>query len=264
MIDNINGSHRYNSLIKALLITLLFASPSLSMAKGQDFVILSKELPPFQYYDNKHRLTGVAVEIVREVLREVGHPEKILIYPWARAYNEAKTQKNRILFTTSRTPERIPLFKWVGPLFSTDTYLYQHRNSKLVINNLEDARQRSKLVIVPRSFAAQYKLKKANFKNLHPQTSPLQGIKMVINGHADIIALEKSSVVPLMKSNGLDPSELVRTKVKVLSTDFYIAFSKDTSDKEISRWQKAFEKVKRSKPYAQIAQRYRSQVRLLR
>ena len=66
-------------LVKIISLLLINLFP---IALATDYNIMSEELPPWIYTENVSP-TGVTVEIVREILKKINHPDTIAIYPWA-------------------------------------------------------------------------------------------------------------------------------------------------------------------------------------
>ncbi|RYG96299.1 MAG: ABC transporter substrate-binding protein, partial [Alphaproteobacteria bacterium] len=64
----------------------------------------------------------------------------IELLPWKRAYLAAQQQPDTCVYSTSRTPEREALFKWVGPTDVGQWVMLARADSKLKLRSLEDAR----------------------------------------------------------------------------------------------------------------------------
>jgi polar amino acid transport system substrate-binding protein len=104
------------------------------------FNILTEDWVPYQYMDNS-TLRGAAVDVVVHLLDKVGSSQSrkdIKLYPWARAYNELQEKPGTILFSTTRTPERENLFKWVCPIFTNTTYLIGKKSKGITIASPSD------------------------------------------------------------------------------------------------------------------------------
>ena len=99
------------------LIILIFFVYITTLSASQDYKleISTGELPPYSYTIN-NQLTGLAVDIVREIQKRVKNTQKIRVFPWNRGYNMTLKKKGYALFTTARTKQREKLFKWVGPI----------------------------------------------------------------------------------------------------------------------------------------------------
>jgi polar amino acid transport system substrate-binding protein len=86
------------------------------------------------------RVTGIATDKVREAMQRAGIDYSIDLLPWKRAYLAALQRPDTCVYSTSRTPEREMLFKWVGPTDIGQWVLMARADSKLKLNSLEDAR----------------------------------------------------------------------------------------------------------------------------
>lgn len=110
--------------------------------KQEKLIFTTEELGPFNYTDpTDNKLKGIAIDILAEVMKKTGMEYEVQMMPWSRAYKNALTDKNTCAFATYKTPERSPLFKWVGPLLVAKWSFYALPDSKIVINSLDDARK---------------------------------------------------------------------------------------------------------------------------
>ncbi|WP_281544765.1 transporter substrate-binding domain-containing protein [Grimontia sp. SpTr1] len=238
-------------------IRCFFALPLLivsQLAMSQTFTVMTEDFAPFGYVENGE-LNGLSVDIVREVFAIVGHPDDIEMLPWARAYKETKRKSNRILFSMSRTPEREPLFKWVGPLVEDRVTFYRHKDSDINIQSLEDARE-TNAILVTRGFPETEFLQSQGFNNLYITNSPIQAFSMLVMGRGDLAPIGEFAYKPMMQKSSIDAESLKNTGVELFNIQLYIAFSKDTPEEEITRWQAALDQVKASGKYGEIIRRY--------
>ncbi|CAN7192470.1 substrate-binding periplasmic protein [Massilia sp. LjRoot122] len=86
------------------------------------------------------RVIGIATDKVREAMQRAGIDYSIDLLPWKRAYLAAQQRPDACVYSTSRTPEREALFKWVGPTAIGEWVLMGRADSKLKLRSLEDAR----------------------------------------------------------------------------------------------------------------------------
>jgi polar amino acid transport system substrate-binding protein len=63
----------------------------------------------------KHGKTG-ATDAAAQVMNKAGIAFRIEGLPWSRAYANALRDPNGCVFPTDRTEDRMPLFKWAGPV----------------------------------------------------------------------------------------------------------------------------------------------------
>lgn len=86
------------------------------------------------------RVVGIATDKLRSALARAGVAYEIALLPWQRAYTAALQQPHTCVYSTTRTPEREALFKWVGPLDTAQWVLMGRADRKLALTSLEQAR----------------------------------------------------------------------------------------------------------------------------
>lgn len=117
---------------------ILFLSFS---ASADTLIFTTEDAPPFNFLkEDKKTLTGIGTNIIEEMLNRSGVQASIAVYPWQRAYQMAVSDKNTCVFSTTKTLEREPLFKWVGPIIQNNWILYGKGDTKITLPKLEDAK----------------------------------------------------------------------------------------------------------------------------
>jgi len=101
--------------------------------------INTEDAPPFNMLVDG-QIIGSATDKVRALMRLAKQAHKIEIMPWRRAYEDALRHENTCVFSTTRTPERESLFKWVGPLAFNEWMLFGRSDTPIQLGGLEDAR----------------------------------------------------------------------------------------------------------------------------
>ncbi|WP_046350907.1 substrate-binding periplasmic protein [Janthinobacterium sp. B9-8] len=87
--------------------------------------LTTEDYPPFNIVDTKtQKVSGISTEKVSEVMHRAKENYTITPYPWLRAYQLAQKEFDTCVFSTTRTPEREALFKWVGPLVKNNWYIF--------------------------------------------------------------------------------------------------------------------------------------------
>ncbi|QOY94085.1 transporter substrate-binding domain-containing protein [Massilia sp. UMI-21] len=86
------------------------------------------------------RVIGIATDKVREAMQRAGVDYRIELLPWKRAYLAAQQRPDACVYSTSRTPEREGLFKWVGPTDVGEWVMMGRADSRLKLRSLDDAR----------------------------------------------------------------------------------------------------------------------------
>jgi len=215
--------------------------------------LYTEEYPPINFSEAGEPV-GLATEVVREILRRSGQVASIEVVPWARGYQEAQARPNTGLFVTMRTAERESLFKWVGPITVNTTSFYGLRSSNLRIASLEDARQHG-AIAVPRQWYSHQVLLAAGFTNLHPVPGPEQMVSMFKRGRVKLMVVDNLSLPALLERGGL-PAEQVALLFTFLRSYTYIAFSPQTDDTLIARWQAELDGMKVDGSFAAIYQKW--------
>lgn len=101
--------------------------------------ITTEYSPPTSMQEGE-QVIGSATDKVREALTRAGVPYTLELLPWKRAYNAALLRADACVYSTTRTPERERLFKWVGPTDEGDWVLLGRADRNYHLTTLEDAR----------------------------------------------------------------------------------------------------------------------------
>jgi polar amino acid transport system substrate-binding protein len=187
---------------------------------------------------------------VREILRRLNLPDNIRAVPWARGYTLALTQSNVALFSTTRLPQREKIFKWVGPLYSQTWGFYAKRDSTIEISSMAQAKTVSRIGTYHKDAKEQY-LRANGFRNLVSTNKNLSNIRHIMDGTIDLWVSSDFNMPYLARQAGLDPDQfkLIFPFKKVRN---YIAFSSQSSDSLVSRWQQTLDQIKQDGTYDRL------------
>ncbi|MEJ2792786.1 ABC transporter substrate-binding protein [Iodobacter sp. LRB] len=101
--------------------------------------LTTEDYPPFNIVDPKtQKVSGISTEKVSEVMRRSKEAFTITPYPWLRAFQLAQKETDTCVFSTTRTPEREALFKWVGPLVKNNWYIFARTGDTRSPKNLKE------------------------------------------------------------------------------------------------------------------------------
>ena len=237
--------------MEKLLIRLgiaLLLSCSTALAAEPTMHLYTEEFPPINFEQNG-KAAGLSTEIVQEIMRRVNMNEQIEVVPWARGYKYLSSLPNVCLFATVRNPEREKLFKWVGPISSATGRMYTRRGGAHY-DNLEAARHADQL-LVPREWYVEQYLRAKGFKNIVSVSNPVEAMRGLSMGRTGLIALDDVTVPATMAAVGMKAEELEPGAV-IGQVIHYIAFSIETPDEVIVRWQKALDAMKADGTYERI------------
>lgn len=240
----------YFCLVLSLIIPVGTASAAQAGAsKHEKLKIYTDSFEPLNYID-KGKLTGLAAEVVQELVKRTKTKADIKIAAWEEGYKAVMNQPNTALFSMAMTPERKEMFQWVGPIAVQDTNFYAKKGVNTGIVQLEDAKKATKIVVV-KDYASEEQLKKAGFTNLETVITEDAAIKKLLSGEAELFPSGNITMPSLLRNNGATMNDV--EKVMNLSTNMgYIAFSKGTSAKLVALWQKKLDEMKTDGTFRKI------------
>lgn len=102
--------------------------------------LTSEAAAPHSMQDGQ-RVIGIGADTVREIMTRAHIDHTIELLPWKRAYTAALEHDDTCVFSTTRTPEREALFKWIGPIGEAEWVLMARADRKLHLDSLEEARK---------------------------------------------------------------------------------------------------------------------------
>lgn len=235
------------------LLALFAVSVWFATAAAQTTLRLyTEEYPPISFERGGHA-AGLASEVVLEIQRRVHSDATIEVVPWARGYRSATTEPFVGLFATTRTPEREPLFKWVGPVSATTGQFYTRRGAP-GLRSLDQARA-ARRIVVPREWYLHQLLREMGFSNLLPVPTPADALRMLSAGRAEVAALDDITVADSAAETGVVVADIERGPTITRALQF-IAFSKGTPDDLVRRWQQALDEMRADGSYERIYRRW--------
>ena len=189
--------------------------------------------------------------------KKIGNSDKIKVLPWSRALKLLRLKPNAALFSTVRTPEREPKFKWVGPIAVAEVVFFRKKGGSVHFTSIEEAKSVGKIGVT-KNIATHEILSGKGFKNLDVMQSgaDAKNLKRLIAGRIDVWPTEHFAGVYSAKEQGiLDQIEVV-PNVSILLGHLYIAFNKETDDSIIHEWQTALDHLRTSGMIDKIVEKY--------
>lgn len=222
--------------------------------------VLMEELPPFNYVVNG-RAEGFTVDVVRELLDRANiQPQggKIKLLPWKRAYLLAQGDKPVLLLTTTRTEDREHLFKWVGPLYRREQWLYRLAgNDAVSIRSLKDLRGHS-IVVIQESANHQLLLEGGYVdpQDIYVTSSVESKLKMLLHGRVDVASFLPLEVAYALRQQKIPVDRFEKLVLLSGKYTYYLALSLATPDETVSRLQNAFDSMVADGTYQSILDRH--------
>lgn len=234
-----------------LFISLLIINP----LKAQPVRIITEHFPPYNYEEDG-QIQGLSSEVVQAVLQQMDLDVDIELYPWARAYDLAKTEKNVLIYSIVRLPERESLFHWVGAIASFQTSLYKLKsNQHITVNSLEQAKQYEVGLTLDNALVTY--LQNHQFPALKVLPTGIINIRLLANDRIDLIAYDEASFSYVLRKEGLDSGLFEKVyPFDNLSNQLYMAFSLNSDPQLIKAFTEALQQVKANGIYEKIHNKY--------
>jgi len=250
----------HDSIHKLILcfISISFFSVSVSAEPVQ---IITNDFPPYSYIEDG-KFKGLATEVVEAILDDLGMATKIKQYPWARAYKIVTTQKNVLIYTLARTPEREGLFNFIGEVAPRTVYFYKLKSrTDIKIESIGDLKKYSHGVV--QGYATHKKLVELGIKNIQAVVSDIQNIKKLAVGRIDLYPQDEM----ILAHNIRIYNE--KNESKISFSDFErvfdfpadgkgrtLSFGPHTDEELVEKFQRSFNEIKRSGKLETIRKKY--------
>jgi len=244
--------------ITALCLPLLLVSfPVLTEAAPDKLVLLTEELPPFNF-KTRDGARGISTSILLRMIEHAGlsdQVEDIQVLPWARAYDTARNKPGTLLFSVARTQERENQFKWVGPIITGRSSLIARKDRGIRLQTLDDAQKY--LLGVIRKYPTTQFLLAAGYPADKIESAPdaKANLMKLQTGRIDLFAYNEISFQWMMTDLGLDKDDF-ETVYVLYDMPLYFAINKDTPDELVSKLQDSLNTMKESGEVQRIIDEY--------
>ncbi|WP_415846047.1 substrate-binding periplasmic protein [Stutzerimonas zhaodongensis] len=244
-------------LIAVGLLMMLAVSTRAALPDDYKVVLLTENFPPFNMaadsknYAADHNISGINADIVREMFKRAGVRYSLTLrFPWERIYNQVLEQPNQGLFSTTYTPEREPLFKWVGPLASTGWVLLAKPDSTVRLTSLEQAKQYR--VGAYKNDAVSQHLESKGFEPVNSLRDQ-ENVAKLLKGQIDLWATTDPVGPYLAKQEGVSG---LTTVLRFNDAQLFLALNKQTPDEVVNKLQNALNEMKSDGAIDAILRRY--------
>ncbi len=215
-----------------------------------NLVLMTEQFPPFNYAENGE-LKGISVDLLEMMLVEVGSKltrKDMRLLPWARGYRDALEKENTVLFITNRNPLREELFKWVGPILTTEFGLIAKKNRKIRITSRDEI-NRYKIGVVSKDYGEML-LHSLGIKpvQIEPVPTPEINVHKLNRHRIDLWNYEVTVAAWIISQAGFNPHDYEVAYLLKQDIGAYFAFHNETDDAIITLFQGALDQMKLKKP----------------
>lgn len=237
----------------ALMGLILLASVRLGAVESQPGIsVYTEEWPPVSFSDNG-RPSGMAVEVVREMLQRAGLKVEIEVVPWARGYKLVTEKPNVILFAVGRTPPREQLMTLIGPLVSVRTEIYQKYGADWK-GKAGDALRKA-IVGTYRAAFFENLARENGFTHIELAVTPDRSARMLLAGRIDLWVDSNLSAAAIVQVAGGSPAD-IEPVMTLDVTEMMLGVSRGTPARIVLVLEDALHAMKADGSYQRIHRRW--------
>jgi len=216
--------------------------------------VVTEHFPPYNFINKDGEVDGLATQLVKKVLNKAGVDYDIQLMPFARAFKFVNEQKNYLIYTFGRTPEREAYFEWIGPASKPDhIWFYKLKSNKDTPLTPYCSLERFKPFTIAVANQTTYHkfLLNNGFYNLEPVVVYTQSFLMLKKGRVDMMFMSEKGFASFFE-RGDSVAELKRHNVRQedfekLMTPFsltdYIAMNKDSDPDLVEAIRQAYNEL---------------------
>jgi len=204
-----------------------------TMSLNDKLLVVTESWFPYNYLGNNGKIIGRSTEVVESVLNHANVPFKVSLFPWQRSYNIANTQKNVLIYSIYRTPEREKLFHWLCPLFpSPEQSIYKLSSRKNLSINKESDISKYSLIVTRGTFLHKLFESRGMVEgvNLFLTPSNNSNLQMLLTNRVDLMIAIDEDIYQMLKNLKIpaDTIEKVLSLKQADETELCMAISKET------------------------------------
>lgn len=235
-----------------------------SFANNLEITLVTEHLPPYQIVHDDSSITGLAVDIVLEVLKHANINYSLHSYPWVRTYNLALKKANHCAFSMARIKKREKLFSWIGPLTESANSivwsLKSNKNSQKV-KKLDDLKEFTTAVIEQDlNHIGMLSIGLVENENLYVLSHTKSLISLLATRpEIDFIVADDIAVYHRAKDAGISMDLLKRViEVKDLPINLYLACNLNTDEQIIKKLTKSLAMIHQDGTYQKIINKWKN------
>lgn len=215
----------------------------ISLAMVQKIDVVTEYLEPYQTQNTDGSLGGFSTEVINALFLLTNDKANIQVMPWARAYEIGLHQPNTLIYSIARTSSREKKFHWIGALKEERLYFWGLKKdfpkSDYSVSELRDYR-----IAVSRNSNTAHYIINQQFNNIYQLSNERQNMKMLFIGRVDLILATEITIKTRSKNLSLEFNKLRKlTEVAALNNKLSIAFSLNTTQELIQKYQTAYQEL---------------------
>lgn len=202
--------------------------------------VVAEDYYPQTYMDNG-KVSGTLVDIIESISYSAGMPvtrDQIRILPWSEAYISAQQIPGTLLLGVYRTPDREPLFKWIGPVETDPNVFFVKPGTDVVTKSFKDIKNLKIGVIAGDAHYQLLILYGIPSEQIFTTHNGADLIRMVLNGNIDTFYYGEQAGKALATRVTGSP-DAIKAGLKFGVSETWFAMSTGTPDSTVNALQYA-------------------------
>lgn len=244
-----------------LLILSFLICPFLSNA--QEIQFLTHSTGNQAFIDNQGQLRGKPhsgkrafnIELVRALMQGTPYEHNSIIeYPLLRITQDMLPKGGAAAFNIARSPSRVHLLKWVGPLQTDRLYFYRLKSDAQVPKSLKEI-QKNSITCIKNGGFLQKHLNSIGFTDLVTVNEYSHCFKMLLTKRVDFAVISQLSLNSVLELSNI-AENLIEEALLYKEINGFIAFSLNTSNHLITLWQNKLDRFHRDGTYQELKEQF--------
>ncbi|MCO6056387.1 transporter substrate-binding domain-containing protein [Pseudomonas sp. MOB-449] len=215
------------------LSVILWVLGMVPFADGRDLLAVGTEFPGLYVLDAKGEASGLGVEVMRAIARDLGDQVRFESYPWARAQKIVEEGRADVLIGPYRTAARERRFQFAEPGFYRDSVVFYARSdaSPAWNGSLASLMGQRIGIIHGWSYGERFDAMRGQL-DLHVAPSVELAFKLLMAGRVDLAASNERDSRPRIAALGI--ASQVRRLEPVIDTQVgYFALPRGESHRQL-------------------------------
>ncbi|MFT5164760.1 MAG: polar amino acid transport system substrate-binding protein [Alteromonadaceae bacterium] len=213
--------------------------------------VVTEELPPYNYRTIDGSVAGTSTQVVEALLQALKMKTKIELLPWPRAYKDATTLPNVLIYSITRTADREDNFHWLSEIVPIDIKVFALPDATIMPFNDLNFIGKNTLGLVRHSSRVEfvYTHKNITKRNLIFGSSFEQLYRMNQLGRVDMFMAPDLVIQYFNHKHKTNPHSrpvTVYVLPKRFQNKLYMALSKTTPMFIVDRFKKVLDKMHKS------------------
>ncbi|WP_159737438.1 substrate-binding periplasmic protein [Vibrio atypicus] len=253
----------YRHLLPIILLGFLLSLPSLARASLSELSFYTEDYPPANFLV-EGQITGYSVDLLMAasaIVNDSVDISQLTLQPWARSYRTVLTQKDSVLFSTTRSKHRENLFRWVGPIADIKVVVLARKDSGITLDSPMDM-AKYRIGVIRDDIGEQSLLSMGIPRDSMQEASYVTVLaEQLMKKRIDLLVYSERAAYWWAKQVGVDPT-LFKPVYVVREGEVYFAFNKSTDPKVVDKLQLGLDMLRSTKGesgmslYEEILSRY--------